>query len=266
MGESIRVGGQALPDGVMMRTDRAWAIARSDGTIETGELPRTPAANIPVVRVIVGLGPALLLGLRGGGSRRSRSGRRIPWPLLRGLALAQAAAVVANALIARARLGPGWTAPVAVAVVVVAIAVFRVATPSVQWRFHGAEHKAVAAHERGIDLAELDAVLMCSRVHPRCGTNLIFWLSLAAASMTRLALLPQLAATVVALAVIAEVMTAASHHPKSVIARVLQAPGQVLQWLITTSEPSRTEQEIGCHALRACLAHHSALTRVPVVA
>ena len=188
-GEPIRIGGQALPDGVMMRTDRAWAIARADGTVELGDLPHSPVAKVPVVRVIAGLGPALLLGLRGGGSRQQSPGRRIPWPLLRGLLLAQLAAVAANALIAPAHLGSRWTPPVAVGIVVLAIAVFRVATPAVQWRFHGAEHKAVAAHERGIDPSELDAVLACSRVHPRCGTNLIVWLSLAGAWMTRLPLL-----------------------------------------------------------------------------
>ena len=41
------------------------------------------------------------------------------------------------------------------------------------WRYHGAEHKAVNAYERGADLADLGAVSRHSRVHDRCGTNLV---------------------------------------------------------------------------------------------
>src|SRR2546423_13993404 len=75
-----KVGGQALADGVFMRTDRAWAIARADGSIETGTLARTRVGRVPVLRVVVGLGGALALGLRAlaGGSpsrRRSRTAR-----------------------------------------------------------------------------------------------------------------------------------------------------------------------------------------------
>ena len=38
----LRAGGQALADGVLMRTERAWAIARIDGTIETRAAARQP--------------------------------------------------------------------------------------------------------------------------------------------------------------------------------------------------------------------------------
>src|SRR4051794_21518476 len=60
---SIRVGGQALADGVFMRTERAWAIARADGTIETGPVPHNPVGAIPVLRVLVSLAVALRLGI-----------------------------------------------------------------------------------------------------------------------------------------------------------------------------------------------------------
>ena len=41
------------------------------------------------------------------------------------------------------------------------------------WRFHGAEHKAVNAYEAGADPIDIEAVATYSRIHDRCGTNLI---------------------------------------------------------------------------------------------
>jgi hypothetical protein len=32
----VKMGGQALPDEVRMRTGRAWAAARADGSVQTG--------------------------------------------------------------------------------------------------------------------------------------------------------------------------------------------------------------------------------------
>jgi uncharacterized protein YqhQ len=262
---AVRVGGQALPDGVLMRTDRSWAIAREDGTVETGDLPTPACRRIPVVRVVAGLAPALLLGLRGGRGRPEEAGRGrspAPWPLIRGLIITQVVVLAADWLAGHAHLAHGWSPEVAIAAVILAIALFRAVTPAAQWRFHGSEHKAVWAHERGIDLDDVDAVLACSRVHPRCGTNLVVWMALAMGPLERLPLLAQLGATVIALAVIAEIMTVAARHPASWVTRLLQAPGAVLQRFVTTSEPTRAEQQVGCRALSACLARHSAVDRL----
>ena len=59
----LRAGGQALADGVLMRTDRAWAIARLDGSVDAGPLPENRFAAVPVLRVLAGLGGALKLGI-----------------------------------------------------------------------------------------------------------------------------------------------------------------------------------------------------------
>ncbi len=252
----VRVGGQALPDGVLMRTNRVWAIARRDGSVETGELPQSCLARVPIVRVVAGLGPALLLGLRGGRSRSEQ--RRVPWPMLRGLVLAQAAVVCGDWWAGHYHLDHAWAPCLAFVALMVAIVVFRVATPGAQWRYHGAEHKAVAAHELGIDLENLDDVLACSRVHPRCGTNLIVWVTLAAVWFSRLPLLPQLGGTIFAFAVVAEVMTFAARYPGAWPTKTLQAPGGLLQRLVTTSEPTLGEQFVACRALSACLARHAA--------
>jgi uncharacterized protein YqhQ len=260
----VRVGGQALPDGVLMRTDRVWAIARRDGTVCTGDLPATRCRRVPVLRVLTALGPALLVGLRGGRGRAES--RRVPWPLVRGLIVAQIVVVTGDWIAGRARLGEGWAPLVALAGLVLALGAFRVATPGAQWRYHGAEHKAVAAHERGIDLCDVDAVLLCDRVHPRCGTNLIVWLVVGAVWLGHLPLLPQATATVLSIAVIAEVLAFAARYPASWPTRALQAPGALLQWVLTTSEPTVAEQLVGCQALAACLARHTMVVGLQVVA
>src|SRR5947209_9933966 len=77
-GAPLRVGGQALADGVFMRTEKAWAIARADGSIEAGEVPSNPLHRIPVLRILVSLGVALHLGIAKGlaGRRHGRRGAR----------------------------------------------------------------------------------------------------------------------------------------------------------------------------------------------
>ena len=57
----------------MMRTERAWAVARADGAVVTGELapPRWP--KVPVLRVLVSLAQGLWLAVAGG-LRRPRTG------------------------------------------------------------------------------------------------------------------------------------------------------------------------------------------------
>src|SRR5215472_8559142 len=91
--ESVRVGGQALPDGVLMRTERAWAIAHADGRVLTGTLPPPRWKRVPVVRVLAALIPAMALGLGivPGAERRRRT---VPWPLIRALVLAEAAVIL----------------------------------------------------------------------------------------------------------------------------------------------------------------------------
>jgi uncharacterized protein YqhQ len=264
--EPVRVGGQALPDGVLMRTSRVWVIARADGSLASGGLPGARCENIPVIRVLTGLGPALALGLSGGQrsdllGRRQR--RRPPWPLIRGILLAEGAVLGVGRLAGGVRLSSQLSPAVTLGLLILALVVFRSTTPGRQWRYHGAEHKAVRAHEQGVHLAATDRVLECSRIHPRCGTNLIVWMAVAALWLGHLPLVIQLPAVLLALACVAEVLSLAGRHPNVALSRVLLAPGQFLQRFVTTSEPTRAEQEVACRALTACLALHGQLHGSP---
>jgi uncharacterized protein YqhQ len=251
----LKVGGQALPDGVMMRTERAWAIARADGGVVTGELspPRWP--KVPVLRVLASLAQGLGAAVAGG-VRRRRDGRKPNHRMLWALLGAEASVLSLSWLVSRVH-PPRWGHPlIEIGLWGATIAAFRLMSPAVQWRYHGAEHKAVTAYERGIDLADVDSVLGCPRVHDRCGTNLVVWLALCAPLISRLPGVAQWVALPIGLAVIAEVLSMASRAPNSRLAKVALAPGSALQSWVTTREPSPSEQAVGCIALAACLARH----------
>ena len=262
----VRVGGQALPDGVLMRTNRAWAIARADGTVTTGLMPPERCAAVPVLRVLTSLGAALTLGLRGGRGRDAagrRQRRRPPWKMVGGLVAAEAAVLVLGRLAGAARLPAGAAPEVRLGLTLAAVVVFRVATPARQWRYHGAEHKAVAAHERGIDLTHTDEVLGCPRVHARCGTNVVVWLALAAVWLGRQPLVVQLPGLAVALGGVAEMVSAAARHQDTLAARLCLLPGRLLQRFVTTAEPDPAEQGVACTALVACLELHRDVPAAP---
>jgi len=258
----LKVGGQALADGVLMRTSRAWAIARADGSLEVGVLAPNHAAHIPVLRVILGLGGALRLAIARGMLRRGSSGdgvarsrrlnKRFLWIM--------AAVEVVTAVVQRFSSGASVPAPFGLVPVVAAFAVtlaaLRLATPAALWRYHGAEHKAVAAFEAGIDVRDTDAVLACPRVHNRCGTNLVFLMLVGGMLLMHLPALIQIPAFVVLLAAIAEVISVAAGRPGLLPSRILLGGGRALQRWVTTAEPTAAEQAVGCAALAAAVAAH----------
>lgn len=258
------MGGQALADGVLMRTARAWAIARADGEVTSGTFPPSRWSRVPVIRVLVGLvqglrlgfGPRASGGAAGGSDPARRTRRAALWRPLLG---AEAIVLLAGWALGRAQL-PAWARPFETAGIwVLALAAFRLLTPAALWRYHGAEHKAVAAHETGVALDDLDGVLACPRVHPRCGTNLMVWVVVLLPLLARLPGAAQVLAIPLALGAVAEVLGLAARHPSTLPAWILLLPGRLLQRFVTTREPVPAEQQVGCRALAACLAAHRAV-------
>jgi len=68
----MNVGGQAVLEGVMMRTPSSWSVSvrRADGEVETVSQPVTSVAarrrwlRLPVIRGVVALGESLVIGFR----------------------------------------------------------------------------------------------------------------------------------------------------------------------------------------------------------
>lgn len=259
----VKAGGQALADGVMMRTPLAWAIARADGTIDVGRNPAARLPGLPVLRILLSLGGALRVGVVRGmlGSRNRSQGasrsRRLNSRFLLAMLLAEAVVWALTRVVASFD-PPAWVdLAMAVAPFGVALGIVRVATPSALWRYHGAEHKSVAAHEQGVDLGDVATVARCSRVHNRCGTNL-----LALMVLVGLLLLPvggalQVPLFLLGLGAAAEIVTVAARRPRSIVSRLVLAPGRFVQRHLTTAEPTLDELALGCRALEAALAEHA---------
>ena len=280
--ETVKVGGQALADGVLMRTSRAWAIARADGSVDAGPIAPSPFAKVPVLRVIGALGGAIKLavsrGLLGrgqktaGNSPKNAAARRLNRRLLIILGILEAVALAFALTIEGDLPRTGLAGAVAtIAPWVITLAAMRLATPKALWRYHGAEHKAVSAYEQGVDLADTAATLRAGRrVHDRCGTNLVFIL-LAATVATRgqVTGLLQIPIFLAFVGVAAEAITVAAKRPAHPAARLLLTGGKALQRYVTTAEPTAAEQATANLALAACLEEHArvvALDAPPVAA
>jgi uncharacterized protein YqhQ len=172
----VRVGGSALPDGVMMLTPLAAAIARRSGdgfAVESFPLPERkplPLENVPFIRIVPKLVSQIALIVRGWKPRQGR----IPLPVLIG-------AVAVGLISAGINLAVGtlpsfWhttgSSILQLGLFFGIIAITRLIPQFGRiWRFHGGEHQAIAAYEAGLDLT-VENTRSQTLYHPRCGTNL----------------------------------------------------------------------------------------------
>ena len=232
----VVLGGMALADGVYIRSANAWAIARADGSVESGDIKRSPVAKIPLVRVAWSIGQGIVLGLL-----RRRNGND---GFLMVLVVLTAVTFFESRLIEH---WPSWAA--AWTLMVSALVLMRILMPKRLWRFHGAEHKAIAAFERYGRAATADEAKPVSRIHDRCGTNAVFLVTLSAPLIATNGLI------LVGVLVAAEVIRfAVTKHPRHPLTRVLVGGGRFLQRAVTTTEPTPDELAVGCRAVEACVA------------
>ena len=150
----MQLGGMALRDGVLLQSERFWAAAvRSPGggvKVTSGEKPRLPARDglqrVPLLRGLLRLGESLAVLPA---VRRSTGGPVLPQEDPRLLAATAASAVATLALRSSRRGSPLLkelaAAGVSLAPILLLLRDSRLA------RYHGAEHKSVAAYESGLD-------------------------------------------------------------------------------------------------------------------
>jgi uncharacterized protein YqhQ len=129
------------------------------------------------------------------------------------------------------------------------------------FEYHGAEHKAIAAYEAGVDLT-VENAKRYSCIHPRCGTS--FLLAVVALSIIVFSLIPgawplwaKAASRVVLLPVIAglsyEFIKYTARRRGHPLIELVIRPGLWLQRL-TTREPSGDQIEVAIRALNEALA------------
>ena len=124
------------------------------------------------------------------------------------------------------------------------------------FEYHGAEHKAVNCYEAGKKLTPQNCKSF-STLHPRCGTSFLLLVLVISILLFSLITSPnlwiKLASRVVLIPVIAsisyELLKLADKYKNNIFFKVLIFPGLALQ-KITTSEPDNKQLEVAIHALK----------------
>lgn len=200
MPEPRYVGGQAVMDGVMMRGERTWAVAvrMADGSIETvvHEAPTWAQkySKIPLLRGVVSLVESMSLGMRAlswSATKTSEDPEGAEAPLGRAalagtmtfaLAFFVGLFVLLPAVVSKFashRLG-GGSVGFNLLEGAFRLSLFlgylwligRMADVRRLFQYHGAEHKVIAAYERGVPLTP-ESAQRFSTEHVRCGTNFL---------------------------------------------------------------------------------------------
>jgi uncharacterized protein YqhQ len=279
------VGGQAVIEGVMMRGADTWAVSvrAPDGTITT-KVDAAPVwsqrwSRWPLVRGIATLGESMQLGVK---ALTWSAEQSVPEEEREQSAPPRFAVAIALTLFAAVFIvTPGVLAHLvsdrvdalsgafAFNVVEAAIrltfflgylwGIGRVAEIRRVFQYHGAEHKAIAAYERGMPLTPRSAQ-RCTTEHVRCGTNFLLTVMvvtiLSHIAFGRPDLLVLIASRVLLIPVVAgvsyELIRAAANHFDRRFVRVLMKPGLGLQRL-TTREPTDDQVEVAIASLLAVL-------------
>jgi uncharacterized protein YqhQ len=249
--EKIRLGGMALPNGVLVHGPHAWACAirREDGKIEVvSARKRLRASRIknPVLR-----GPARLLEALAllPQVKAKLPAAKLPMESKRALAAMLGAAGFVR-ILRESKMQPVARELLA-ALASVTPAVLTLRTGELA-AYHGAEHISIGTYEHGKRAA---------REHERCGGHLVGPLIVTSAVGNSLASLAperhrrqaQAAAQIGAIAAATELFGWMSRHPSHPLAQALSKPGHELQHRFSTAEPSAEQLEVAEAALKACL-------------
>jgi len=256
--EKLRLGGMALRNGLLIHGPTHWAAAvrKTDGGIEVAserkpELAPGLVAKLPGLRGPVKLAEAMLVVPL---ARRRLPSARVPFE--DGRVLVAAAATILGTSILRRRtpataLREGLVQAIGAVPALVALADRDLAA------YHGAEHKTIAAYERGI----VEEVASVPKEHDRCGSNLIVPMMLLSAGGTvlleRLVEKPSNAARAgVALggaSIAVEMFAWSDRHHGEPAAEAFHAPGREIQRHWATKEPTPEQLEVAGAALEEIL-------------
>ena len=286
---AVSYGGQAVLEGVMMRSPSSWAVAirTPEGEITevvrdiTSPMQRRKIWRLPVIRGVVALGESLAIGFRAlaisanvASQERDENGE-IQTQISRGQIIFSFAIAIGFALMLF-KVGPAlltsWLPVESTELFVIVEGLIRVSVfilyillisllPDLRrvFQYHGAEHKAINALEAGEDLTP-ENVQRFSLIHPRCGTAFLLWVMVIAifvfAFLGRPPLPWLIASRILLLPLIAglayELIRFAGKHTDNRVLMTFLAPGLWLQRL-TTRQPTLDQLEVSIRALKEVL-------------
>jgi uncharacterized protein YqhQ len=291
----MTVGGQAVLEGVMMRTPSNWAVAvrKPDGEIaQVCRVIASPMAKrriyrLPVIRGVIALGESLAIGFRAlaisanyaaqtedGEEDLELSRGQIIFAFAIAIGFALALFKVGPALIT-SRLDIDTTQWFVVVEGLIRVGIFILylvlisLLPDLRrlFQYHAAEHKAINAYEAGEELTP-ERVDRFSLIHPRCGTAFLLWVMVIAIFVFAFFGQPAwywlIASRILMLPLIAglayELIRFAGKHQGNRIVMTLLAPGLWLQRL-TTRKPSLDQIEVSIRALEQVLEREGGITK-----
>jgi uncharacterized protein YqhQ len=284
------IGGQAVLEGVMMRSPSCWSLAvrKPDGDIAEVTFPisslmaRRRIFRWPVIRGVIALGESLAIGFRAlaisanyAAEETDEKTGEVTTELSRG-ALIFAFAIAIGFALLLFKVTPvvitNFLPIEQTGVFVVVEGLIRVGIfiaylslisllPDLRrvFQYHGAEHKAINALEAGEPL-EPETVQRHSLIHPRCGTAFLLWVMVIAIFVFAFFGQPAwywlIASRILMLPVIAglayELIRFAGRNQENRVLMWLLAPGLYLQRL-TTREPTLEQVEVSIRALKEVL-------------
>jgi uncharacterized protein YqhQ len=251
--ETVRLGGMALQNGVLVHGPTAWgaAVRDADGQLHvaSGTKPRfADSIRAPVLRGPLRLAEAFsLLPV----VRRALPQARFPFERPAVIGSMVASSFAARAL-RRSGRPAGGRELVAGAVTLLPAALALRGHGLAE--YHGAEHVSIGTYENGGERAPKE--------HPRCGSQLIApLLASSLAANVAVARVPvaargvaRLLGTTAAVGASIEVFAWMARNPEHRVARALARPGFELQKRFSTAEPSEAQVEVANAARDACLA------------
>ncbi len=288
------IGGQAVLEGVMMRSPSSWAVAvrKPDGAIAQvvngidSPMARRGIWRLPIVRGVIALGESLAIGFRAlaisanYAAQDADADEEVRTELSRGQ-LIFAFAIAIGFAVMLFKVTPalitnwlpihttGWfvivEGGIRVTLFVAYLALISL-LPDLRrvFQYHAAEHKAINAYEAGEELTP-ESVQRFSQIHVRCGTAFLLWVMVIAifvfAFFGRPAWYWLIVTRIALLPLIAglayELIRFAGKHTDRRLLLWLLAPGLWLQRL-TTREPTLDQLEVSIRALSEVLEREGA--------
>src|SRR5580765_4521215 len=285
------IGGQAVLEGVMMRSPAHWALAvrKPNGEIAQHTTPiSSPMARhrifrLPIIRGVVALGESLAIGFRALAISANYAAQDadadekegVETEISRGAIIFAFAIAIGFALMLF-KVTPALLTKllpieangqfviveglIRVSIFILYILVISL-LPDLRrvFQYHGAEHKAINALEAGEELTP-EKVQKYSLIHPRCGTAFLLWVMVIAIFVFAFVGQPSwpwlIASRILLLPLIAglayELIRFAGRHTGNRALMALLAPGLWLQRL-TTRQPTLDQLEVSIRALKEVL-------------
>jgi uncharacterized protein YqhQ len=281
----MRVGGQAIMEGVLMRSPNFWgmAVRTPSGDVDLraerfrSVTRRSKLFRLPIVRGALSLGETLWLGMKALtlstnialGEEGELSKKEIAGTLVFALVLGFGLFLLAPVLGTKglgSLVGGSIQNPILFNLVegIIRIAIFVAYLLGITFlskdikrffAYHGAEHKAIKVYERGEELVPENARRLDTS-HVRCGTSFVLYvlvLSILIFSLLGVqGWLYMLVSRIIVIPVVAglafEFIMWSARHQDSALVRALVWPGLQMQKL-TTREPSDDMVEVAMASL-----------------